>query len=1473
MKYFIKILLLQIICHNFYCVTAQWCKRYQVVNKTRVQWHKGERMVTRRKLFNVIRYSNVPYRYSTVENYHDYERVNVCCDGYTKISDSKCEPICSPSCPTNTHCIRPNICECDVNYKGYTASATTIQCEPICIPNCPKNAQCIAPNQCRCNSGYQMDSVSGECFPICNNCPENSICTQPDQCTCNAGYLDNGLGECKPICIKPCPEFSECTKPEKCTCQQNYKKNVNGKCEAICEQECPENSLCIKPNECSCQKGYEEAEYINATRFKCLPKCNNGCPLNALCIKPNVCECQKGYRMSPDNVCQPVCENECPQYATCSEPNRCSCHEGYEQQELQCQPICEKACPEHASCREPNKCQCEAGYQMTEENICQPVCEDKCPQYATCIEPNKCSCNKGYELLEQQCQPVCEKSCPEHASCSEPNKCQCEAGYQLKLSSIYNLFCEPICQANCSTFGKCVQPNKCECLEGYEMDELEVCQPICSRGCKNGLCFQPEICICNPGYLMGPQEECEPFCSLPCQNGSCIEPEICQCHEGYKLKNNSINICEPLCDPQCINGICVAPNVCICHENYEPTTTAIGLNHHNCQVVANITITTTTQPEFETSTYKQQSTAQMLTTLTTLDLTSTLNPDQLRQTSASNLVSADICNDRCHCWQEFDEYGPLITKQCVRLCVDDFDKPCLDLNRCKCDVAKNHLICQATDDSMELDDDPLFYRCNLERFKATTFKPLNDGVSSDMKSVQPEKMSSFPWWWPVIAAVLVVSSVIVGLLYVRFRKFEVVTTTLMLFYGCQGQYKNTGIKTRYPSPSSGNLILGNATEHNETNHYVYSQQPHFENPQPQYNTYDRYNGNFKPAEYYPGGAAVPTVTRPPVVLDATAEFINKTRSAMASGICYTEVPLLLGYILNVIVYFNFCWFLYFLQNITKTRTIRFCCSGYEGNISINDTVCKPVCRGGCGRGYCLKPDECSCEPGYMGKHCTQRCDHDHWGLECKNQCLCHNGAACDNKSGICHCTIGWTGEFCEQPCPMGTHGVMCRKACECDNKLCHPQTGACDNPLEPTIAPNATHVMIATLNSTIVNITHNLDRIAKNIVTIATSTTENINLALPPQILELTTVKTIPEVIVIKQEEPPHTPKIIVHQQGSGLLENLHGAAKTPEVIHVITNWPSGTQPHHNLTQEEKINLAGFGIHGGSQSKEETFKSTENHTADHENSVLTTLLVILLIIMVAIGIGFLYVYRRYHLQKAQVEAALAARNVSLVPGVNAPIVITPPPLPPHTNEQHLKEMGGSGLGGGGTLNKSFLKPLPDLPAFTQMVRNKIEGPDLYDSPSNTSSLTSQTPTPTPYAYARKESLYSMVTPKSRKGSMDSHLYDEIRYPTALHQQNHLNTSNMYPHHHQQQQQQHHQQHHHHQQQHHTQQQHPQHHQGSHHQHHHHHHHQQQQQQQHPSNHLTTPTTHHVSHLIIPPQNSKYLQVPQISHTSHKVAHI
>ncbi|XP_062120992.1 uncharacterized protein LOC133835120 isoform X1 [Drosophila sulfurigaster albostrigata] len=519
-----------------------------------------------------------------------------------------------------------------------------------------------------------------------------------------------------------------------------------------------------------------------------------------------------------------------------------------------------------------------------------------------------------------------------------------------------------------------------------------------------------------------------------------------------------------------------------------------------------------------------------------------------------------------------------------------------------------------------------------------------------------------------------------------------------------------------------------------------------------------------------------------------------------------------------------------MQKLNKTRTVRFCCQGYEGNLSDSQASCKPICRGGCGRGSCLMPDICSCEEGYTGKHCTQRCDHDRWGLDCKNPCQCRNDAVCDNKTGVCHCIAGWAGQFCEQPCPPGTHGVMCRKACECAERLCHPQTGECIRQDHVVGALNVSHVVLETINSTMANLTHNINSIAKRIGSM--QEVGGLDQASP---------SPLPEVILIKQpvQEASHTPKIILHESSNALLENLHTAAAagvpTPEVIHVITNGGSVSQEH-----QPQLNLAGFAAG-------ESNPSRSAH--DHDTSLLSTMIVILLVLMTVIVLGFLYVYRRQHLQK---EAVIYNANGTLSTH------------PHNTNPEVV-------ISESGAMGKIFHGPLPKPPAanaINQTLPNEVSQPELYDTPSNNSSI--RTP---PYAYARKESLYSVISPKSRKGSLDSHLYDEIRY----HQQ-------------QQQQQQHFQQLQH-------QHQHP-------HQHQHYHHQQQQQHQPHQphtsqiryqhstiaaaylppplmqrqSNHH--PQQHqqqhapnsHVSHLIIPPQDSKFLQVPnQI--TTQKIAHL
>ncbi|XP_068150842.1 LOW QUALITY PROTEIN: uncharacterized protein NimA [Drosophila tropicalis] len=462
-----------------------------------------------------------------------------------------------------------------------------------------------------------------------------------------------------------------------------------------------------------------------------------------------------------------------------------------------------------------------------------------------------------------------------------------------------------------------------------------------------------------------------------------------------------------------------------------------------------------------------------------------------------------------------------------------------------------------------------------------------------------------------------------------------------------------------------------------------------------------------------------------------------------------------------------------VQRLNKTRTVRFCCQGYEGNLSDSQATCKPICRGGCGRGSCVMPDICSCEEGYTGKHCTQRCDHDRWGLDCRNPCQCQNGAVCDNKTGLCHCTAGWAGQFCEQTCPAGTYGVMCRKACDCgDNISCHPQTGSCLIQ-EHSVPLNVSHVIVETVNSTL----------------------EKMGIIPRPAI-----PAPLPEVILIKQpsqDDGQHTPKIIVHQS----LENLHaataaGTVPASDVIHVITNAAASPQEH----------LAGF-VTGETTSPGKS-------SSDHESGLLTMLIVIVLLLLTALTLGTLYVFRRYHHKEAIVYNA---NGTVTTQSSNPEVVLTE----------------------AAALGKNFQEPLPQPPngPVAILETNEVE---LYDTPSNNSSI--KTP---PYAYARKESLYSVVSPKSRKGSLDSHLYDEIRY-------------------HQQQQQ------------------------------------QQQQRQQHHFQHSTTAAAylppaqqssaimqsnghsighlghhqshHHVSHLIIPPQNSNFLQVP--THiTAKKIAHL
>lgn len=51
------------------------------------------------------------------------------------------------------------------------------------------------------------------------------------------------------------------------------------------------------------------------------------------------------------------------------------------------------------------------------------------------------------------------------------------------------------------------------------------------------------------------------------------------------------------------------------------------------------------------------------------------------------------------------------------------------------------------------------------------------------------------------------------------------------------------------------------------------------------------------------------------------------------------------------------------QNVTKSRTIDFCCPDYEEFEADGKKFCKPICPEKCNWGYCKSPGKCECEIG------------------------------------------------------------------------------------------------------------------------------------------------------------------------------------------------------------------------------------------------------------------------------------------------------------------------------------------------------------------------------------------------------------------------------------------------------------------------------------------------------------------------------
>ncbi|XP_043241730.1 delta-like protein 1 [Amphibalanus amphitrite] len=137
----------------------------------------------------------------------------------------------------------------------------------------------------------------------------------------------------------------------------------------------------------------------------------------------------------------------------------------------------------------------------------------------------------------------------------------------------------------------------------------------------------------------------------------------------------------------------------------------------------------------------------------------------------------------------------------------------------------------------------------------------------------------------------------------------------------------------------------------------------------------------------------------------------------------------------------------------------------------------PICAKDCDRdrGFCTRPNECRCRPGWRGTRCDQcvrlpGCRHGTCSgpLECRCRpgwagFLCERAICRQNCSkqhgfceqpGVCRCELGWHGDLCDTCLPYpGCVNGNCTQPWQCN---CHSGwTGfLCDKPTEPCPAGN-----------------------------------------------------------------------------------------------------------------------------------------------------------------------------------------------------------------------------------------------------------------------------------------------------------------------------------------------------------------------------------------------------------------------------------
>ncbi|XP_076677509.1 uncharacterized protein LOC143373815 isoform X2 [Andrena cerasifolii] len=151
---------------------------------------------------------------------------------------------------------------------------------------------------------------------------------------------------------------------------------------------------------------------------------------------------------------------------------------------------------------------------------------------------------------------------------------------------------------------------------------------------------------------------------------------------------------------------------------------------------------------------------------------------------------------------------------------------------------------------------------------------------------------------------------------------------------------------------------------------------------------------------------------------------------------------------------------YRVKTESKTRSVNECCEGYQmisSNDNETDIRCVPLCEK-CLSGVCVSPNQCQCDPGYLGDNCATACPPGTWGPQCKEKCNCTDDVHCNPVNGRCVytvCPAGLHGKTCDESCPSDRWGPDCALTCNCGGQRneCHPETGRCADdhvPVEST---------------------------------------------------------------------------------------------------------------------------------------------------------------------------------------------------------------------------------------------------------------------------------------------------------------------------------------------------------------------------------------------------------------------------------------